>query len=155
MKRSTRIALVVLVGFLLVVGVAAGALAHSLRDQGMVIVRVEGDGDRISLNIPGALVATALNFAPGALWDEIDDQIPRDEIRPYMKIARTALNELAALPDVVLVTVRDEDESVRVEKRNGAMIVMVNSDDERVFVSVPMGMVQTIVSAFDRKVLAI
>ncbi|NNE10298.1 MAG: hypothetical protein HKN20_17190 [Gemmatimonadetes bacterium] len=154
MKRSTRFALVVLVGFLLVVGVAAGAVAHSLRDQGMIVVRVEGDGDRISLSIPGAMLTTALNFAPRVVWQEFDDQVCHD-MRSYMEIAGTALRELAVLPDAVLVTVRDEDESVRIEKRNGAMIVMVNSDDERVFVSVPMGTMKTLVSAFDRKVLAI
>lgn len=154
MKRSTRFALVVLVGFLLVVGVAAGAVAHSLRDQGRILVRVEGDGDQISIDIPSAMVTTAVQFAPSIVWDGIDDHVSHD-VRPYIQIAQVALREMQELPDVVLVTVRDDDESVRIEKRDGSLVIMVNNDHERVFVSIPMGTVETLVRSIDRKVLAI
>jgi hypothetical protein len=54
------------------------------------------------------------------------------------------MQQLAKVPDTVLVEVRDRDEHVRIEKRGGRILVDVDSPREEVHVGVP---IQTVVSA--------
>ena len=154
MKRSTRIALVLLIGVLLVVGVTAGAVAHSMQEAGPIVVRVTGEKQQIAIALPGAFVTGVIQLIPRCVFNEIDREA-RSEVEPYLPIIKTALRELADLPDAYLVTVHDHGESVRIVKKENALIVQVSTVEEQLFISVPIRTVETIVGKFDRGILAI
>ena len=62
----------------------------------------------------------------------------RQEVEPWLPMVETITSALADLPNgTVLVSVATSEETVRVEKRSGALTVDVDTEDTDVHVSLP------------------
>jgi hypothetical protein len=60
----------------------------------------------------------------------------------YLPAAQQALDRLAAQPDFVLVEVQSRDETVVVRKEGRALRIIVDSDDGRIDVKIPLSTVK-------------
>lgn len=122
-------------------GVSVLAGAGAVYQYGVVKVYVEEKrpgGERIRLWVPGVLAPVALKLVP----DE-ELRLP-PEARQWMPVLHTASEELRRLPDFTLVEVKNPREHVRIEKRAGALVIDVVSQDETVHVSLPLRVVTSV-----------
>ncbi len=122
-------------------GVTALAGAGVVYQYGAVKVYVEEKkpgGERVRLWVPGVLAPVALKLVP---TEEL--RLP-PEARRWMPALRAAGEELARVEDFILVDVQDGRAHVRIEKRNGALVIDVVSADETVHVSVPLRVVVSV-----------
>jgi len=138
--RGTRVLLtVVLLGavlFLTTVGAGAAAVYHG----GSVAVEIDDDGQRFHLKLPAALISAAITLTPGSVLDDATA-----ELRPFLPAVEAGWRELLAAPDFVLVEVESAAEHVRVEKRGSRLEVLVDCDDGRVRVGLPLRTVGSLV----------
>lgn len=138
---------------LLVVTLMVGTVglgAATAIGRGAVHIEVDsGDhgGDQFGLAIPAALIELVLWLAPTGL---VVDELPMEEIRPYLPAMRELSRQVEQLPDAVLVEVIGPDEKVRIETRNGRIIIDVTGRSERVHVSVPASTVARLMRTVDR-----
>ncbi len=118
----------------------AGADAHWLH------VRVEeaGDGEKVNVNIPLSVVMAILpaietdEFRGGRIdlgHGEIDDI----DLHAVLKAFKDS-------PDADFVTIEGRDESVRVSKERGFLLVNVDGDNDRVRVRLPLDVVDALLS---------
>ena len=114
----------------------AGALVYSAGAIRVEVLEKHEGGQHINLIIPAAIVPVALAFVPNEHLQEITD-----EMREVLPLVRIAAEELARCPDGILVEVRDSNDHVLIQKRNGSLMVDVESRDEEVHVSFPLSMV--------------
>ncbi len=63
-------------------------------------------------------------------------------VEHYLPAAQKALDELAAQPDFVLVEVQSRDETVVVRKEGRSLRVVIDSDEARIDVTVPLSTVK-------------
>jgi hypothetical protein len=117
-----------------------GAGAAAVYSAGSVAVEVQPDeGTNISLGVPAILLHLAIWFTP----DEVVEDLA-EELEPVWPTVRAAAYELERAPDFVLLEVRSSDEHVRIEKRRGRLIVLVDSDTDYVRVAIPLGTVRRV-----------
>jgi len=137
MKSRRKIVLIAFVTVvLLCLGTLVAASAAAVT-RGTVRVRVDSggaDGGRFSLAVPAVLVDSAIALAPVGL---LADEVPTEDLRPWLPAIRELARQIDRLPDCVLVDVRGPGETVRVEKRDGRLVILVEDGDETVSVSVP------------------
>lgn len=139
---KTRLALSMLVVL------AASTLTVSLAADRWLHVRVEehrGAGEKVSVNIPLSLVEAIL---PAIDVDEFHDG--RIDIGHEIDDfdLRKALAALRDAPDAEYVRVESDDESVRVAKEDGTLIVLVDEDNgDRVRVRLPLEVVDALLGA--------
>ena len=124
--------------------------AFAAADGHWLHVRVEesdSDGEKVNVNIPLSVVMAILpaiqtdEFRGGRInigHGEIDD-IDFHEVLKAFKDA----------PDAEFVTIEGRDESVRVSKERGFLLVSVDDDDDRVRVRLPLDVVDALLSGRD------
>lgn len=120
---------------------AGGWIFH----QGVVRVSVEETkpgGERVRLVLPAALLPLGVRAVPE---EAIREAAPA--ARDVLPAIRLAARELARCPDTLLVEVRDAGEHIRLAKRDGRLILDVDSPRERVHVSLPL---RTLAAIADR-----
>jgi hypothetical protein len=127
----------------IVLGMAGTALAGVgiLCSEGMVQVKViekQPQGHHINVIAPALLGPIAIHFAPRR-----DIENASREIRPWLPVARAALDSLREADDVVFVEVKDHDQHVKVAKLGGSIVVDVDDPDETVHVSTPIRAIQS------------
>lgn len=147
MKRSRSLWLI-LFGVPLLLIVPVVLIGSSMWNSGMIHVQVHekcGGGTSFGAHVPAAIVPVALQFAPDEVWDEIRSELG-SEAPQAVPILRAALRELSRCPDGVLVDVQSRDEIVSIEKKRGAIEIYVDTPDEVVRISVPLGSVGTVLS---------
>ncbi len=134
---------VVLLVAMLMVGTVGMATATAFR-HGNIRVQVShgGGGDNINLVVPAALAEAIVALAPLGM---IRDEIPLDEIEPYLPAIQGLGREIRNLPDAVYVEVTSPHETVRIEKRDGRFIIDVKDSTETVHISVPVTTVNRVV----------
>ena len=140
MRSGERLALAVILGLCVLVCGTAGATAYAWHRAGSVRIAIRGNGpggDAFSLSIPGLLVNAAIALCPVPADAELNERIA--DMAPAL---REVASRLATLPDVVLVDVKNEGGSVRVEKSGRDLVIRVVSPAERVEVAVPLGSVR-------------
>ena len=106
--------------------------------EGAITVNVKEkkpDGNRVFVFAPAAVVPWAIALAPEK--HVRFDQMP-EEARAMLPALAEAADKLGDMPDFVLVEVRSPREHVKVEKRGGSIVVNVDSENESVYVSVPL-----------------
>jgi hypothetical protein len=122
----------------------AGADGHWLHvrvDEG------DDDGEKINVNIPLSVVMAILpaiesdDFRGGRI------NIGRGEIEDID--LREVLNAFKDAPDADFVTIEGRDESIRISKERGFLLVNVDDDDERVRVRLPLDVVDALLSGGD------
>ena len=115
--------------------VVAGAVFLGL--GGVAVCRVDSPDVNLFIPIPTQLVDVGLLVARVAMPERERERMRR-EVEPWLPMVETVTDALADLPNgTVLVSVATSDETVRVEKRSGALTVDVDSEDTDVHVSLP------------------
>lgn len=148
MTRTHKILIAIFAGVLLLVGSAAYATWRVVTSHGLITVDVAEKGiggGRVRIVLPGVLLRAgtcALSLAPEHELDRIRRDL--DEVAPMMQVVA---EELEAMPDMTIVRVESERESVYIRKENGHLVIDVETDDEDVHVSVPIGAVSEIARA--------
>ena len=123
---------------LMLVGVG---LAWSVHSAGMLEVDIQSKGpggcDISGIRIPAALGHVAIAMIPGHMMG-----LEGPEMDIWPPLVRAACSELSRCPDFTLVEVHTDDEHVRVRKQGRQLIVDVDTYDERVHVTVPLGVAE-------------
>jgi hypothetical protein len=104
-----------------------------IQKTGVLIVDVQSKDGRVFLPIPMLLVNTALNFVPVMGHVKI-----LDELSTHSDIVQAAADELMRCPDGPFVEVTTPDEKVLVTKKGANIIVDVKSEEEKVYVRIPI-----------------
>ncbi len=147
MTRTTKV-LAVLVGMALVMVMGTGIMvAGTAVSSGLMTVSVheEGpDGVDLYIPVPAGLVEVALGLAPVVLQlvdqhHDLDHELRhvRAELRDVLPVVEAMLDELADMPDAVLVEVDGDHEYVRVSKQGRSLEVLVEEGGNRVAVRIP------------------
>jgi len=139
-----------LLGCLILVGVAGGAVAAASDDR-WIHVRVDdanGDKGRVDIQVPIGMVQSLLPVLKGARAHgsiHIDAQsLDLAEFREYWTAVKNA-------KDGEYVTVRDEDSNVRIAKRGGNFLLTVddNGGRSRVRMKVPLPFIDAVLAGGD------
>jgi hypothetical protein len=140
MKPGERLALAIVLGFVLLVGGTTGAAAYAWHRGGSVRIAIHESGPAgsdVSLSVPGVLVNTAIALCPVP-----DDAQLNTRLREISPALGEVASRLATLPDAVLVDIKSEDETLQVEKLGSELLIRVNAPNERVEVAVPIASVR-------------
>jgi hypothetical protein len=101
------------------------------------------------MRLPGLLVNTAIAFCPVPEDAELNERLV--EIAPVL---REVAGRLATLPDAVLVDVKGEGGTVRIEKLGPDLVVRVVSPTERVEIAVPVESVRRLMRKLEARAAA-
>jgi histidinol-phosphate/aromatic aminotransferase/cobyric acid decarboxylase-like protein len=126
-----KIALIALVGFLGMLGTAAGLVWQS----GFAYVQVQKPSEDLNLRlpIPMILVDAGLALAPA---DQLEEA--RRQLAPWRELLEAACEALEACPEATFVEVQSRNEQVLVAKRGSYLVVDIDNPDEKVYVQVPI-----------------
>ena len=136
MRPGERLALAVTLGLTVLVGGTAGATAFAWHRAGSFHLAIHGSepgGDDFSITLPGLLVNAAIALCPVPADAELNARLA--EITPAL---RAVASQLASMPDAVLVDVKDDGGTVRIEKSGPNLLIRVHSPEERVDITVPV-----------------
>ncbi len=103
-------------------------------------------GTSVEVKVPGALIPVAMHCLPEVTIDGVREEMG-PEAREAIGMAREALRSIGRSPDGVYVDVRTRDEIVLIEKRDGKIRILVDTPDEAVKVSVPLGVASSVLAA--------
>jgi hypothetical protein len=140
MTRTHKILVAVGVAFCLMFGGVAFALHHVVTSQGIVsidVVEKTPGGARVKIVVPGVLVNFCLSFLPVAM-PEHERMKLQNELSRYEPLLAAVVDELEQAPDMVFVEVEDGDEHVTIAKRDGHLVIDVETGQEDVRVEVPV-----------------
>jgi len=147
--KSSRSFLLLFAGVLLALVAGGVALAVAVHRAGVIVVEVtpaEGcHGDRVSLRVPGALVAGAAFFLP-----ERELREASAELRRWGPLALQALHELGRAPNCELVRVDGPAERVRIAKQDRCLVVDVRDGSEVVHLVVPLATAKAVLQRLAR-----
>jgi hypothetical protein len=144
MTRTHKILFAIAAGCCLLFGSIAYATYRVVTSQGMLaidVVEKSPGGARIKLVVPGALVNFCLSFVPAAMPADERERL-REEIGRYEPLLAAVVDELEKAPDMVFVEVEEGTEHVTIAKRDGHLVIDVETDDEDVSVKVPVASVR-------------
>ena len=134
MSLGTKIFLSIAGGIALLMLATVGVVAAAVYSAGTIDVDVRpADGGRFSVSVPAALANLAVALVPSSVVRDASA-----ELEPVLPAVREAGQELWDAPDFVLVEVTGPDENIKVEKRDGRLIVLIDADGDNVRVEVPM-----------------
>jgi len=147
MPSGVRWVLGIALASVLLVSLTIGATVGTVYQAGTISVSVQpNSGGAINIAIPAGVA----NMALAAVEFVPVETLPLDEapaevleaIEHYLPAAQDALDRLAEQPDFVLVEVESDDEHVVVRKEGRALRVLVDSNDGRIDVSIPLSTVK-------------
>jgi len=120
-------------------------LVGLVASTGLVVVDVKpADGPRIVVPVPLFLARAALGFAPQEVRDV---EVP--ELAEYSEVASKLVTELRDCADGILVEVDDGNDQVLIEKMGDELAIEVTSDDEEVFVRIPLAAAAALLDGYD------
>ena len=147
MKDGERLALAVSLGLCVLVGGTAGSTAYAWHRAGSVRIAIHETGpggSEFSMRLPGLLVNTAIALCPVPTDAEFKARLV--DITPVL---HAVAGRLSTLPDVVLVDVRNDGGTVRIEKSGTDLFIRVVSDAERVEIAVPVESVRRLMEKLE------
>jgi hypothetical protein len=148
MTRGTRLALTFAVALFLLaaagIALAGSAVRHASGGPVRIEVHEQG-GEDFSIAVPGFVVGLALSIAPDEALAE-----PLDEARPWLAVARAAVEELGQAGDFTLVSVVKRDERVTIRTERGVLVGDVDDHGDRVRIEMPLQTVDRVVRRLDR-----
>ena len=139
----------------LLVSLTVGATIGTVYQAGTVSVSVQPrSGGAINIVVPAGIANMALaavEFVPveALPLDEAPAQA-LDALEHYLPAAQEALDRLAGEPDFVLVEVHSRDEHVVLRKEGRTLRVLVDYNDARVDVSIPLSTVKQFTKRLQR-----
>ena len=140
MKRTTvAVALVAL-------ALSGAAVLSAAENDLWLHVKVEEDNDtKVTVNLPMSVVGKALPMLPAEHFNA--GKMHLDEMDMSISEMRELWQEVQATPDATFVTVEEDDETVKVWKEGGYLMVSVIEDGgENVEVRVPARVVDALLS---------
>jgi hypothetical protein len=123
------------------IGILSLAIAFSLfavagiviQKTGVMIVDVQSKDGRVFLPIPVGLINGALSLAP------ISNKISLPHhLEDHSEVMQAAAQALIDCPDGPFIEVDARDAQVLVSKKGENMIIDVKSDDEKIYVKIPI-----------------
>ncbi|MBI2212763.1 MAG: hypothetical protein HYU52_03880 [Acidobacteria bacterium] len=140
MTRTHKILLGVAAGLCLLFGSLAYATYHVVARHGMLAIDVTEKtpgGARIKLLVPGVLVNLGLSLVPTVMPPDERERLS-EELARFEPLLAAVVDELEKAPDMVFVEVEDGHERVTIAKRDGHLVIDVETDREDVRVAVPV-----------------
>ncbi len=131
----TLLALVAMLALLVTLAYAAGTVDVKVHEK-------QANGTRLHLILPAGLITWGVRLAPASELSKAGK-----EVRPWLPAIRVASRELARCPDATLVDVRDRNETVRIAKRGGYLVIDVDDAEDTVHVSLPLSTVAAVADA--------
>ncbi|MGK2857057.1 MAG: hypothetical protein ACSLFQ_07615 [Thermoanaerobaculia bacterium] len=144
MTRTHKILITIAAGVCLLFGSIAYGVHRVVTSQGVVsidVVEKAPGGARVKLLVPGVLVNFCLSFLPVAMPEEERLRL-HEELARYEPLLEAVVDELEQAPDMVFVEVEDGDDHVTISKRDGHLVIDVETDEEDVRVEVPVASVR-------------
>lgn len=129
-----------------------GAVGDAAGGGAWLHVRVDehGKASKVSVNLPLTVVEAALSAAPQKIVDQGKIKIDLGKADHDLSLAemRKIWQELRAAGDTEIVTVEEEDETVRVSRKGDLVLVRVSkpSQKEEVHVDVPVNLVDAVLA---------
>lgn len=145
MRPGERLALAVLLGATVVVGGAAAAATYAWHTGGTIRLAIHEsgpDGANVSVRIPGVLVNAAVAVCPMPRLD-LDADVG-GALRAAVPALRAVAEELAEMPDAVLVDIHEGPSTVRIAKSGAELVILIRQPGQSVDVAVPIAAVRTI-----------
>ena len=147
MRSSERLSLAIILGFCVLLGGTAGATAYAWHRAGSVRIAIHEtgpDGSDVTVRLPGLLVNTAIALCP----------LPTDpKFKESLVAIGPMLHEVAGrlktLPDAVLVDVKNDEGTVRIEKSGADLLIRVHSEEERVEIAIPVNSVRLLMKKLE------
>ncbi len=136
MKTKTRTLYAIIFGLPVLLAIGLGLAGATLYHSGTFHLEVcekHADGASVGIHVP----ATAAHAVALLLPRMIQAEIPA-EAREHLHLARAALEALSRCPDGVFLEVESDEEIVLIEKRDGKILIQVDTPDEAVRASFPV-----------------
>jgi hypothetical protein len=147
MRAGERLALAIVLGVAVLTAGAAGAATYAWHAGGTVRVAVHAagpDGTDVNVRMPGVLLNAAIALCPTPRV--LDDP----QARAALAAVGSAADQLATMPDAVLLDVREEGSRVRVEKSGGRLLIRVRETRDWVDIDVPIRSVRFLAEKLGR-----
>lgn len=147
MSRSAKLALVLSLSLLAVMGLAAGLVYASVCRSGVIGIEVQdrtGGGRSFSLEIPATVVTTLSGLFPATMDDE-----ELAEIREDFPAAAGFLEALEACPDGPFVLVEKAGERVEIAKRGSNLVILIEQPRKAVRITSPLAIFRTFLESLD------
>jgi len=147
MKSSERLSLAIILGLCVLLGGTAGATAYAWHRAGSVRIAIHETGpggSDLSMRLPGLLVNTAIALCPVPTDPKFRARLV--EIAPML---RAVAGRLKTLPDAVLVDVKNDEGTVRIEKSGAELLIRVLSEAERVEIAIPLDSVRRLMEKLE------
>ena len=141
MRKRSRGLWAILFGIPVLLILPVALIGSAVYQTGTIEFRVlekHDGGVSVGGSIPAIIVPIAMHLAPHEILDEIHCELD-GEAEWVLDVLQVSLEELSRIPDCVLVDVRSDDEIVTIEKRSGKLEVNVDTPDEVISISVPIG----------------
>lgn len=142
MKPRTRPLWIILGCLVILATVAFTTFAVNAYRAGMLVIRVQESGPHgtdLAIRVPAILVPIAMRAIP-------EEQLRHaaHEAANWAPAVRAMTKVLSESPDFVLVRVDSPTESVHIRKQDRSLVVDVTSIEEKVYVSLPLGVLNAV-----------
>ena len=144
MKAKTRTLFAIVFGLPLLFAIGLGLAGATLYHAGTFHLEVHeksAHGASVGIHIPATAACAAAMLVPTMVRAEIPD-----EAREHLHLAREAIMALGRCPDGVFVDVESDEEIVLIEKKNGEILISVDTPAETVRASFPVRSVSSLLS---------
>ena len=151
MKRSNRTLWVILLGIPALLVLPVAIVGSSMVTAGSIELEVHGkhgSGSHIGMTIPAGIIPIACHLMPSVVIDDIRLELD-EEARYALRIVEAVMDELRGVPDGVFVEVMDGTDIVTIEKVDGNLKIFVDTPDETVRLSIPIGTISHVIRAID------
>jgi hypothetical protein len=147
MKPRTRPVWIVLGCLVILATVAIATFAVNAYRAGVLVVRVQEagpNGSDFAIRIPAILVPMALRVVPDAPLREA-----AAAAASWTPAVRAMTKVLSDSPDFLLVRVDSSCEAVDIRKEDRNLIVDISSLEEKVYVSLPLGILSAVMKRLE------
>ena len=143
MRPQGRALFAILFGLPILVALPIALIGSKFLAAGTVEVHVVekgAGGGTVDVRVPASFVPLAVGLGTACRFEGCRFDEPTKEA---LQIADAVIGAMAGAPDGVLVDIRNRDEVVKIEKVEGALRVHVDTAEELVRASVPLGAVRS------------
>ena len=147
MTSSERLSLAIILGLCVLVSGTTGATAYAWHRAGSVRIAIHETGpggSDVTVRLPGLLVNTAIALCPLPTDPKFKERLV--DLAPRL---RAVAGRLKTLPDAVLVDVKNDEGTVRIEKSGAELLIRVLSEAERVEIAIPVDSVRRLLEKLE------
>ncbi len=149
MNRASRRLFAILFGLPLLLIVPVALIGSTVCTGGVIefeVLEKGPNGSSVAAKIPGFVVPLAMLFIPCHIQEEIRCEFD-SEADWALDVARAAIRSIGHAPDGVYVEVQSKREIIRITKEGDYFKIFVDTPDEMVRASVPIGIASTVLAS--------